>query len=471
MNDPGRIIIIGAGPTGLGVAHRLQELGHADHVLLDGRGGPGGLASSFVDRLGFTWDIGGHVQFSHYSYYDDVLDSLGLEWLHHERESWIWIRDRFVPYPFQNNIHRLDDDDRDRALRGLEVAAELRPSLPNPENFLDWTIAMFGAGLADIFMKPYNFKVWGYPLDVLGMRWTGERVAVPDLDRIRRNIREQRDDCSWGPNATFRFPLIGGTGAIWQAVASRLDPERFVYGDRVVGVDPIARLVRLASGCTLGFDVLINTMPLVELVRLIDGFPEHGLRAAESLVYTSTHVFGIGLRYDRPDALDNKCWMYFPEANSPYYRVTVFSHYSPRNVPQGDGYWSMMAEVSETAIKPVDATTVFDDVVRALREDRLIGPESEIVSRWYHAEKYGYPVPSTNRDDALNTLQPLLEELHIFSRGRFGAWKYEVSNQDHSFMQGVELVNAQTGLGEEPTVTRPDYANSGVFLRNETRRQ
>jgi len=28
-----------------------------------------------------------------------------------------------------------------------------------------------------------------------------------------------------------------------------------------------------------------------------------------------------------------------------------------------------------------------------------------------------------------------------------------------------ELVNALTGLGDELTLTRPDYANSGVFLR------
>jgi protoporphyrinogen oxidase len=465
MNDSGRILIIGAGPTGLGAAHRLHELGHDDHLLIDGRGGPGGLAASFVDPQGFTWDIGGHVQFSHYSYYDDVLDSLGLEWLYHERESWVWIRNRFVPYPFQNNIHRLDAGDRERALRGLEVAAERRPSQPKPENFYDWTVSMFGEGLTGIFMKPYNFKVWGYPLDVLGTRWVGDRVAVPDLERIRENIRAKRDDCSWGPNARFRFPLTGGTGAIWRVVASRLNPKRFVYGDRVAGIDPIAKRVRLASGRTLDYDLLINTMPLVELARIVDGFPAHGVGAAESLVSNSVHIFGIGLRHGRPAALEKKCWMYFPEANSPYYRVTMFSHYSPRNVPDGEGYWSLMAEVSETAVKPVDARTVFDDVVRALREDGLIGHESEIVSRWHHFEKYGYPVPSGDRDAALDVVQPLLEERRIFSRGRFGAWKYEVSNQDHSFMQGVELVNALCGLGEEATVTRPDYANSGVFLR------
>jgi hypothetical protein len=124
-----------------------------------------------------------------------------------------------------------------------------------------------------------------------------------------------------------------------------------------------------------------------------------------------------------------------------------------------------MAEVCESPHKPVDAGALERWTIEALRRDRLIGDRTEVVSFWHRREEHGYPTPFLGRDEVLGTVLPWLERRGVFSRGRFGAWKYEVSNQDHSFMQGVELVNRLLRLGDEPTLDRPAYANSGVFLR------
>ncbi len=42
-----------------------------------------------------------------------------------------------------------------------------------------------------------------------------------------------------------------------------------------------------------------------------------------------------------------------------------------------------------------------------------------------------------------------IESCGIFSRGRFGSWKYEIGNQDQSLMQGVELVDRWMDGAEE----------------------
>jgi len=59
------VLILGAGPCGLGAGLFLKRAGFTDFQIVEAGSEPGGLARSFVDEKGFTWDIGGHVQFSH----------------------------------------------------------------------------------------------------------------------------------------------------------------------------------------------------------------------------------------------------------------------------------------------------------------------------------------------------------------------------------------------------------------------
>ena len=44
-----KILILGAGPTGLGAARRLLELGHADWAVCERNPYAGGLSASFRD--------------------------------------------------------------------------------------------------------------------------------------------------------------------------------------------------------------------------------------------------------------------------------------------------------------------------------------------------------------------------------------------------------------------------------------
>jgi protoporphyrinogen oxidase len=456
------ILIVGAGPTGLGAAWRLDRLGHGDWLLCEAEREAGGLAGSVIDDDGFTWDLGGHVQFSHYDYFDRVMDDvLGPDgWLTHDRESWVWLRGRFVPYPFQLNLHRLPAADAARALRGLEEAQQ-EPSAPAPANFGEWIDRTFGGGLARIFMRPYNAKVWAREPERMSWHWVGDRVAVVDLQRVRENMRLNRDEVSWGPNNRFRFPRRGGTGAIWRTLAGRLSeahPGRLLFQQRLTSLDTVRHVASFASGLEIRYERLLSTLPLVELVRISD-LAEEGQGAAGDLEYSSTHVIGVGLHGQAQPEVATKCWMYFPEADCPFYRVTHFSRYSPANVPDPARQWSLMAEVSESIHRPLRHADVVADTLDGMINTRLIRSRTDVHHTWHRRLEYGYPVPSLARDRALRSLLPMFESRQVRSRGRFGAWMYEVSNQDHSFAQGVEAIGAWFASAEEETIGDPARVN------------
>ena len=442
-----KIIILGAGPCGLGAAYRLNEIGHPDWRLLEKNCHVGGLSASFLDDMGFTWDIGGHVLFSHYDYFDRAADkALEGAWYEHQRESWVRILQTWVPYPFQNNIRNLPNAALQECLEGLR---NLSGSPADAINFRDWLETVFGRGIVKYFMEPYNLKVWGVPLEVMSKEWIAERVSVVDLGRIERNIAERRDDLSWGPNNRFKFPRQGGTGAIFEGIA-RPFRERIRFNKEMAGVDLENKEVTFSDGERIRYDILVNTTPLDAFVRSCSAVSKELLTAAEDLIHNSGLIVGIGLAGRR---VDPKCWMYFPEDNSPFYRVTNFFNYSPYNVPDGrtDAFFSLMCETTSSACRTVCKDTIVETTIAGLVSSGLLeeSDRDRIVSTWLIDIPYSYPVPTLGRDRALRMIQPYLESRGVYSRGRFGAWKYEVGNMDHSFMQGVEVVDwILTGIVE-----------------------
>lgn len=434
-------VIIGAGPTGLGAANRLLELGVRDFIVLERHSHAGGLAASFKDSAGFTWDIGGHVVFSRYEYFNMLLnDLLGEDRLEHQRVARVRMAKTWIPYPFQNNIRHLPKDLIWECVQGLlqERSSELH-------TFQDWIHYVFGPGIARLFMLPYNFKVWATPPELMQYSWIGERVSVVDLEGVLKNLILGLDDAGWGPNNTFRFPLHGGTGDIFNRLAGRVRAH-LRFDAAVVRVDPDQNTLVLADGQRVEWGNLLNTGPLDMLVRDWIRPQSSALHAAAGdLEHNSVFVSGVGVEGLREDPT---CWMYFPESNCPFYRVTNFHNYSPNNVARPGHQMGFMSEVSSSRHKPENLAGMQDEVIDGLKATSLMHGSDAVVSTWEMNVDYGYPVPTLGRDRALAMIQPWLEERGIFSRGRFGGWKYEVGNMDHSVMQGVEWAEWMV-LGQE----------------------
>ena len=342
----------------------------------------------------------------------------------------------------------------DHCLAGLRRRPAVALDL-NACSFREWIDSCFGDGLAECFMLPYNEKVWGCPAEDMNATWIGERVARPDLDVILKSMKTGQDNISWGPNNTFRFPLTGGTGGIYERVAAHLElGNRLRLSHRMNRWNPSKRRLDFDTGESTHCDALINTIPANVLLARAEGRPDYAALSRD-FRHSATNVVGIGIRGRVPEHLADKCWMYFPESDSPFYRVTVFSKYSPRNAP--NGCWSLMFEVSESACKPVNQARLIDEVIAGAVSSKLLNPTADIVSCWRYRAEHGYPTPWLGRDAHLAAVEAALRPAGVWSRGRFGAWKYEVANQDHSFMQGVEAVDNILDGAAELTLTQPKH--------------
>ncbi|MEO0511472.1 MAG: FAD-dependent oxidoreductase [Planctomycetota bacterium] len=474
-------IVVGAGPTGLGAALELRKKHHR-FCVFEATSDAGGLAMTVQSEAGFCWELGGHVTYSHFLEFDCVFDVyIKNKYQKVERESWISCCGKWIPYPFQGNLRYLPSDEAVACVSGMELAqaaaseefGSLSSAVTEARSFQDIIDRVFGAGIARVFMEPYNRKVWATDPAEMAASWLGERVALVDARKARQNYETGVDDFGWGPNNTFRFPHRG-TGALYEAIADDLK-EAIRFCSRLVSVDPQGRLATFDTpngSCKVAYDSLISTVPLDHLIgSILTEVPPSIRAAANELRYASGDFVGVGIAKPCPTT---RSWTYFPDPSVPFYRVTYLSNYSPFFTPPG--HYSLLCEISSPPGTILDPEDLKDRTLRGLESVGMLGTSGtgsrrDIVEVWHQRVERSYPVPTVGRDEALAVIIPWLEERGIYSRGRFGLWKYEVANTDHSVMQGVEAVRrivdgtpeTVTGIRYDDGVShvRPAVAGSG----------
>jgi len=439
MKENPKIVIIGSGPCGIGAGWHLFKNGYNNWVIYEKNAYPGGLSASFKDAKGFTWDIGGHVLFSHYKEFSGFLEEvLEKKYLVHNRNSWVRAIESWIPYPFQNNIHYLPQKEFEECFKGLE---ERSCGICKVSNFQEWIETNFGKGISKYFMISMNQKMWSYPLDKMSTQWIDERISPVSLEAIRQNMKGNKIDSSWGPNSTFIYPFFGGIGEVFRrAVVKFRDKVRLE--NQVYKIDLDSKKIFFKNGMEDKFDILVNTSNLIDFINIL--YPQNPsiVKASKRLKYNRLFIVGIGLRRERKDP---RTWIYFSEEKYIFYRVTNLSNYSPYNVPNGhmQSYSSLLTEITLSENAPANRKFFIEETVKGLIDTGMLSKadESLIESIFSLEVENAYPIPTVDRDEVLYKINEFLESQNIYSRGRFGSFKYERGNMDDCFMQGFEIAH------------------------------
>ena len=414
-------VIIGAGLSGLSAAYHMGS----DYRILEKEGEVGGLCRSVATR-GYTFDLAPHIFFSGSQYVNGLVNELlNGDLIKQRRRAYIYLRGTYVEYPFEVNLHGLPQEVIDECIEGARHRPEIQP-----RNFMEWIKSTMGEGVAKHYMIPYNEKIWKYPLEEMNIDWIAGRVPSPSVEEMVKGA-QGKVDRDYGPNAYFQYPRLGGTGAIPNAFAKRIR-EISLYSN-VFEIRPIGKhldvlYTRNGEPKRLEADRVLSSVPLPELVKMIKSAPEEVVKASERLTYNSLICLNIGV--DR-EAISDKHWLYFPEKEYIFNRISFPMNLSPETTPRGRN--SIVVEITYRGARPDPNKTkqgVREGLIKAeiLRE----GDKLEVFDALDF--KYAYVIYDIQHRRNVNLIQTYLKSLRVSSMGRYGEWEY--LNMDKAILSG-----------------------------------
>ena len=203
-----KIIIIGAGLTGLSTAYHLEQLGYTDYILYEKEKNGGGLCRS-IEQDGFTFDYTGHLLHSNDPYFSTFLTSIVGEnsFNHITRKSFIYSHNVYTHFPFQSNLHGLPTNVIAECIQDF---IERPKKMKKNGSFYEWALFMFGKKITESFFVPYQQKIFDYDIHKLSSSWTGRFVPSTSLETIIKGALEEPAAQTAGYNSQFLYPKKGG---------------------------------------------------------------------------------------------------------------------------------------------------------------------------------------------------------------------------------------------------------------------
>jgi protoporphyrinogen oxidase len=414
--------------AGFGAAYRLHAEG-VTPMMYDKNDYHGGHTASFRNETGFLFDVGPHISFTK----DTRIQSLFAESVEQAYETVqinlnnYW-RGHWPLHPVQLHLHGLPEDTVVKVISDF-VEQHQKPEMP-VKNYADWLISSFGNTFAETFPMQYTRKYHTTTADNMSTDWLGPRIYRPSLEEVLRGaISKSAPHVHYITH--FRYPSAGG----FVNYLSKFVPlGNLQLNHELVSIDPVAREIRFSNGHVTGYDGLVSSVPLPDLIRMIQGAPPDVVEASRLLACTTCVLVNIGV--DRAD-LSDAHMTYFYDQDICFTRLGFPHMLSARNAPPGTG--SIQAEVYfSDKYKPLAGSPEawIEPVIRDLHRCGLLREDDRVLCSRAMLLRYANVIFDLDRAAALATVHGYLDELGIAYCGRYGDWGYMWT--DESFKSGEQ---------------------------------
>jgi len=404
-----KLAVIGAGISGLSIAHCLKDRYNVRVFEAESR--PGGLIKCKRVDGNLYHLVGGHVFNSKRK---DVLDwfwnffDREKEFVKTNRNACVFL-EKPVGYPIENHIFELNNDLQKKIIDDLlEIA---KRDSQKPANFEDFLKCRFGNTLYELYFKPYNEKIWKRHLSDVSLDWLEGKLPMPSVqEMILNNFRKEEETAM--VHSSFYYAKNNGS----QFIADRLAQNLDVVYDQEVG-----RIFRDKEKWMIdgeSFDKIVFTGNIKNVSDIFTDlpFPEKLNQEIKNLEFHGTT--SVLCKIDK----NPYSWIYMPDDRHLSHRMICTGNFADSN--SAEGITSATVEITdETSLN-----TILDNLGKIPYSPKYLA---------HHHTQYTYPVQTSQTRTIIKEIKNLLEKQEVYLLGRFAEWEYY--NMDAAMGAAIDL--------------------------------
>lgn len=397
-----KYLVVGAGISGLSFANFIDS---DDFLILEKENEAGGFCRTIYDK-DFVWDYAGH--FFHFAnpklktFFSEKIDQ--SEIIYKNKNTKVYYAGEYIDYPFQKNIHQLQKSEFIDCLYDLFNKEEKEQY----SGFEEMLYGKFGKSITEKFLKPYNEKLYACDLNSLDSDAMGRFFPYANKEEIINNMKDEKDNSY---NQKFYYTKKGAVTFI-HALLKDLDESRILYDVEVQRINLEEYYVETSVG-KIKYEYLINTMPLDQLIKIIDMNEYEEYR--NKLSYNKVLVFNLG--FDKKSSIVDVHWVYVPDKTINFYRVGFYDNILDSN---------KLSMYIEIGFKPDDKIDIDKEMIctlknlkrlRIINDHKLIASSHIIMSPAYiHISEVSQTIK--------NKVKEKYKQFGVYTIGRYGDWKY-----------------------------------------------